>query len=336
MRRGKLRGRRGGRRRRGLRLSRRRDGQKEMLGESLRGRGKKRKNESSENGSVSEIERGIAREIGTVAEIEIGRGTEMIDTEDTTILPAGEILLETLMIQPPSPSYPRMKSRGLSRKLWTTSSRKENGFLLSDRDINWSLISMRLLLHLPGKLCQLLLSSPSLENHLSNQMSRSLLPFPPNQKPTNLASKHPLRLQSTQKKKNWIVVRDDEAEAAIEARPARVLGVEAAIVETVETENQSDPGKIVENDQERAETAMIDGVIILEITMISTVETAENGTTDVDVQAEIGHALVLEIGGEQAIVHAVAVERSENVTAVAIEYVHQVLPPETLSSKNGS
>jgi len=103
-----------------------------------------------ESGIERGIERGIAREIAreirTAAEIETGTETGMIDTDDTTILPAGGIQCETLkiMIQPPSLSYPTMKSRGLSRKLWTIFSRKENGFLHNGRDINWSSISTRL------------------------------------------------------------------------------------------------------------------------------------------------------------------------------------------------
>lgn len=145
-----------------------------------------------------------------------------------------------------------------------------------------------------------------------------------------------MHLLNTQKKKNWIVVRDDEAGAVIEARPEGVLGAEVAIVETAETENPCDHEKIVESDQERAETAMTDDVMILETVMTSRVETAETGITDVDIQARTGHALALEIDEEQATVHAAEVERDESVTVVAIEYVHQVLPPETLSSKNGN
>jgi hypothetical protein len=130
-------------------------------------------------------------------------------------------------------------------------------------------------------------------------------------------------------------VRDDGAEAANEARATAVI--------TVRIENQSDPEETVENEtrirtlvHERAETVMIDGVMILGIVITSVVGIAENGTTGVDDPVRIGHVPVLEKDGEQAIVHAVVVERGETVPVVAIGYVLQVLLQETLSSKNGS
>jgi hypothetical protein len=146
-----------------------------------------------------------------------------------------------------------------------------------------------------------------------------------------------LHLPSTPRRRSWIVVRDDGAEAANEARATAAI--------TVGIENQSDPEETVENEtgtgtlvQERAETenVMIDGVMILGIVITSVVEIAENETTGVDDPVRIVHVPVLEKDGEQAIVHAVVVERGETVPVVATGYVLQVLLQETLSSRNGS
>jgi hypothetical protein len=70
--------------------------------------------------SASGIGRGIER--GIAAEIETGRGTaiETTDTEDTTILQVAEIRLATIQrsqLRRLSPSYPRMRLSGLSKKL---------------------------------------------------------------------------------------------------------------------------------------------------------------------------------------------------------------------------
>jgi hypothetical protein len=206
---------------------------------------------------------------------------------------------------------------------------------------------MRLLLHLHGKPCQPPLSNPYLEIPLLNLILRRRLLSRPSQKPMSLVSRHLLHLPSTTMKRNWRVVkvmrvvRGDEVEAANEAQPEGARGAEVAIVERAGTGNQSDPEKIVENEtkmlaHERAETAMIDGVMILEIMMISVVGIAESGMTGVGVQARTGHVLVLETDEEQATVHAVVAERGESVIVVAIEYVQPALPLETLNSKNGN
>jgi hypothetical protein len=138
-------------------------------------------------------------------------------------------------------------------------------------------------------------------------------------------------------KRNWREARGDEAGAVNEAR--------AIVAIIARTENHCDPGEIVENEteprtgtlvEERVETAMIGGVMILGIEIISVVGIAENGMTGVGAQAKTGLVPVLEIDGEQAIAHAAAVERGETVPVVAIEYVLQVLLPETPSSNHGS
>jgi hypothetical protein len=140
-------------------------------------------------------------------------------------------------------------------------------------------------------------------------------------------------------KRNCREARDDEAGAMNEAR--------AIVAIIAGTENHCDPGEIVENEtetrtrtgtlvEERAEIAMIGGVMILGIEIISVVEIVENGMTGVGAQAKTGLVPVLEIDGERAIAHAAAVERGETVPVVAIGYVLQVLLPETPSSNHGS
>jgi hypothetical protein len=140
-----------------------------------------------------------------------------------------------------------------------------------------------------------------------------------------------------QTKRDWKVVREEEAEAVNEAR--------AIVAIIAGTGNLFGPGEIVENEtgiemlgRERVETAMIVGATIRGIAIISAAEIVEkeNGMTGVGVQAETVHVLVLEIDEEPATVHVAEVERGENVPVVAIGYVLQVLLPETLSSKNGS
>jgi len=194
---------------------------------------------------------------------------------------------------------------------------------------------MRLLLHLLERLHQAQQSSLFLETRLASQILNPL--FQPNRKQTSLASRLHLHLPNMQTKRDWKVVREEEAEAVNEAR--------AIVAIIAGTGNLFGPGEIVENEtgiemlgRERVETAMIVGATIRGIAIISAAEIVEkeNGMTGVGVQAETVHVLVLEIDEEPATVHVAEVERGENVPVVAIGYVLQVLLPETLSSKNGS
>ena len=192
---------------------------------------------------------------------------------------------------------------------------------------------MRLLLHPQERLRQAQQSSRFLETRLASQMPNPL--FRPNRKQKSLASRLHLHLPNMLTKRNWKVVRDEEAEAVNEAR--------AIVAIIARTGNLFDPGETVENETgiemlgpERVETAMNVGAMILGIAIISAAEIVENGMTGVGVQAETGHVLVLEIDEEPVTVHVVEVERGENVPVVANGYVLQVLLPETLSSKNGS
>jgi len=194
----------------------------------------------------------------------------------------------------------------------------------------------RLLLRHPERLGHLPLSSQYLGIRPASQMPTSLL-FQPSPKQTILVSRHHLHLPDMPMKRNWREARGDEAGAVNEAR--------ATVAIIARTENHCDPGEIVENEteprigtlvEERVETAMIGGVMILGIEIISVVGIAENGMTGVGAQAKTGLVPVLEIDGEQAIARAAAVERGETVPVVAIGYVLQVLLPETPSSNHGS
>lgn len=191
---------------------------------------------------------------------------------------------------------------------------------------------MKLLLHHRERLCRVLQFNQSHEIRPASQILISLL-FQLNQKPTTLASRPHLRQPSIPTRRNWRVVKEEEAGAANEAQ--------AIVAITAEIENQFVPEGIVENEtrtlgEERAETAMKDGVMILAIGITGVEGIAENETKGVGAQAKTVHGLVLENDGGQAIAHVVVVERGETVPVVANGYVLQVLLPEVVSSKNGS
>jgi hypothetical protein len=270
-----------------------------------------------------------------VAEIETGTGTEMIDIDDTMILRVDENQHEKPRSQPQrlNPNYPRMRLNDLSKKLSMISWKKASASL-KDQGINWSQISTKLLLHHHESLCLVPPFSPSLEIRRANRMLISLL-FQLNQKQRNLASRHHMRQPNILRTRNWTAVKESEVGAANEARAtvAIIAGIENPFVPEGIVENETETRTLV---QEKAATAMRGGVMIPEIATTSAVGIAENGTRGAGAQAKTAHALGLEKDGEQAIAHAVVVERGETVPVVAIGYVLQVLLLETPSSKNGS